>query len=105
MSDFQGTDLSPPAKMRHTAAITTLALEAHQAAAPELSLVHNFPGAVKSGISRGSIGPLMRILKTVWALLGSLVHIPLEEAGDRHLLLCTNARFACRGHQEWMACP
>ncbi|TKA23141.1 hypothetical protein B0A50_07171 [Salinomyces thailandicus] len=51
MSDFQGTDLSPPAKMRHTAAITTLALEAHQAAAPELSLVHNFPGAVKSGFN------------------------------------------------------
>lgn len=56
--------------------------------------MHNFPGAVESGIGRGSIGPLMRFLKTVFAILGSLVQIPLEEAGDRHLFFCTSARFS-----------
>ena len=78
----------------HEASITTLALEAHHTAAPEVSFVHNFPGAVESGIARGSIGPLMRVLKTIYAWLGPLVHIPLEEAGDRHVFLCTSARFS-----------
>ena len=78
----------------HEASITTLALEAHHKAAPEVSFVHNFPGAVESGIARGSIGGLMRVLKTIYAVLGPLVHIPLDEAGDRHLFLCTSARFS-----------
>lgn len=62
----------------HTASIVTIALEAHHDAAPEVSFVHIFPGAVKSGIAGGEIG--------------ALVHIPLVEAGDRHVFLCS-ARF------------
>lgn len=38
----------------------------------------------------------MRTLKTIWGILGSLVHIPLEEAGDRHVFLCTSSRFPAR---------
>lgn len=79
--------------MGQKASITTLSLEAQHQVAPEVSFIHNFPGAVVSGIARGNIGPFMRFLKTVWAWLGPLVHIPLEEAGDRHLFLCTSARF------------
>lgn len=71
----------------------TLLMEAHHNAAPEVSFIHNFPGAVVSGIARGEIGWLMRTLKTIWGVLGPLVHIPLEEAGDRHLFLGTNGRF------------
>lgn len=93
-ADFPGWNLGLMANQGHTASITTLALEAHHQAAPEVSFVHNFPGAVESGIARGSIGALMRFLKTVFAVLGSLVHVPLEEAGDRHVFLGTSARFA-----------
>lgn len=56
--------------------------------------MHNSPGAVESGIARGSIGPLMSFLKTIYAVLGPLVHTPLIGAGDRHLFLCTSARFS-----------
>ena len=94
MEDFQGWHLSRMAYYGHEASITTLALEAHHKVAPGVSFVHNFPGAVESGIARGSIGPLMRVLKTIWAILGPLVHIPLDEAGARHLFLCTSARFS-----------
>lgn len=38
----------------------------------------------------------MRLLNTIYALLGPLVHIPLEEAGKRHLFLCTSARFSAK---------
>ena len=99
MADFQGRNLSRMKNMGQEASIITLDLEAHHKAAPEVSFVHNFPGAVESGIARGSIGPLMRVLKTVWAVLGPLVHIPLVEAGNRHLFLCTSARF-CAGPED-----
>ncbi|EQB46613.1 hypothetical protein CGLO_14332 [Colletotrichum gloeosporioides Cg-14] len=94
MSDFQGSSKGWPKLQAHMASIITLSLEAFQKTAPEVSFVHNFPGAVESGITRGSIGPLMRTLKTIFGVLGSLVHIPLEEAGERHLFLCTSARFS-----------
>ncbi|KAF2716718.1 hypothetical protein K431DRAFT_256998 [Polychaeton citri CBS 116435] len=94
MLDFQGWKLFRPQMQAHEASITTLALEAHRREAPEVSFVHNFPGAVESGIGRGSIGWLMRTLKTIFAILGPLVHIPLEEAGNRHLFLCTSARYS-----------
>lgn len=93
LDHFQGWNFGLIKTQGHTASITTLALEGHQQAFPEVSYVHNFPGAVELGIGRGDIGYLMRFLKTVFALLGPLVHIPLEEAGLRHLFLCTSARF------------
>lgn len=94
MDDFQGWYLGRMADQGHQASITTLALEAHHKVAPEVSFVHNFPGAVESGIARGSIGWLMRFLKIIYGLLGSWVHIPPEEAGDRHVFFCTSARFS-----------
>jgi len=94
MADFQGWNLGLRANRGHLASITTLALEADHKVAPEISFVRSFPGAVESGIGRGSIGGLMPFLKTVYAVLGSLVHVPLVEAGDRHLFLCTSARFS-----------
>lgn len=94
MDDFQGWNLGRMADQGHQASITTLALEAHHKVAPEVSFVHNFPGAVESGIARGSIGWLMRFLKIIYGLLGSWVHIPLEEAGDRHVFFSTSARFS-----------
>ncbi|KAI9686480.1 MAG: hypothetical protein M1822_003491 [Bathelium mastoideum] len=94
MNDFQCWNLGRMEAYGHEASVVTLALEAHHKTAPEVSFIHNFPGAVQSGIARGSIGALMRVLKTIFALLGPLVHMPLEEAGDRHLFLCTSARFS-----------
>lgn len=94
MHDFQAWNLGRMVAYGHEASIVTLALEMHHKETPEVSFVHNFPGSVQSGIARGSIGPLMRVLKTIFAMLGSLVNIPLEEAGDRYLFLCTSARFS-----------
>lgn len=99
MNDFQGWHLWRMAKQGHEASIIDLDLEAHHKAAPEVSFVHNFPGAVESGIARGSIGWFMRSLKTIFALLGPLVHIPLEDAGDRHLYFGTSARY-CAGLED-----
>ncbi|KAK1077760.1 hypothetical protein LTR33_007815 [Friedmanniomyces endolithicus] len=71
MDDFKAASLNPMAKQSHTASVTTLALEAHHRFALEVSFVLNFPGSVKSGIDRGSIGPLMRTLKTIFKSIGA----------------------------------
>ncbi len=105
MDDFQGWNLGCVADQAHQASITTLALEAHHALAPEVSFVHNFPGAVESGIARGSIGWLMRCLKIIFSVLGSWVHIPLEEAGDRHVFFCTSARFSAGSEDTTAGVP
>ncbi|KAK0272011.1 hypothetical protein LTS16_001979 [Friedmanniomyces endolithicus] len=105
MDDFQAASLGLMAKQGHTASVTTLALEAHHQSAPEVSFVRNFPGSVKSGIDRGSIGPLMRTLKIIFLLLAPLVDIPLEQAGDRHLSLCTSARYSVGPEDEAAGVP
>lgn len=105
MADFEGSKMSGMKRYGHEASVVTLSLEMHRQAAPEVSFVHNFPGSVESGIARGSIGPVMRVLKTIFALLGPLVNIPLVEAGDRHLFLCTSARFSTGPNDEAAGVP
>ena len=78
----------------HAASITTLALEAQYKHAPEVSFIHNFPGVVKSGITRGTTGILMGTMKAVFAFLRPLVYMAPEECGDRHVFLCTSARYS-----------
>ena len=104
-ADFEGWNLGRMENQGHEASITTLALEHHHKMAPEVSLMHNFPGAVESGIARGEIGWLMRTLKSVFAVLGPLVHIPLEEAGNRHVFFCTSARFPAGPEDETAGVP
>lgn len=76
------------------ATVKTLALEAHHKTAAKVSFIHDIPGAVESGVARGSIGWLMWFLKTVFAVLGPLVHIRLEEEVNAILSFCTSARFS-----------
>jgi hypothetical protein len=94
MDDFEGYHISRFQSMGHNASIVTLALEGHHKAAPEVSYVHNFPGSVKSGIDRGDIGLFMRTMKTIFKLFAPLLNIPLEVSGDRHVFLCTSARYS-----------
>ncbi|KAL9083510.1 MAG: hypothetical protein Q9165_008491 [Trypethelium subeluteriae] len=94
MDDFQGWNMKLMANRDHAASITTLALEAHQRENPSVSYVHNFPGVVRSGITRGTTGPLLTAFKTVFRVIGPLVYMPSEEAGDRHLFLSTSAKYA-----------
>lgn len=94
MDDFQGWHMKLMANRDHAASITTLSLEGHHKENPNVSFVHNFPGVVKSGITRGTSGPVLTAFKAILRLLGSLFFMPAEEAGDRHLFLSTSARYS-----------
>ena len=78
----------------HAAFITTLSLESHHKDHPDVSFIHNFPGVVKSGITRGTSGPVLTALRALIRVFGSLFYMPPDEAGDRHVFLATSARYS-----------
>jgi hypothetical protein len=94
MDDFQGWHMKLMANRDHAASITTLSLEGHHKENPNVSFIHNFPGVVKSGITRGTSGPVMTVLKAVVRVFGSLFYMPADEAGDRHVFLATSAKYS-----------
>ncbi|KAI4852804.1 hypothetical protein E4T44_01247 [Aureobasidium sp. EXF-8845] len=94
MDDFQGWHMKLMANRDHAASITTLSLESHHKDNPNVSFVHNFPGVVKSGITRGTSGPVLTALKAVVRVFGLLFYMPADEAGDRHVFLATSARYS-----------
>lgn len=93
MDDFQGWNMKLMANRDHAASITTLSLESHHQAYPQVSFIHNFPGVIKSGIARGT-SPLLAVFRLFSSIFGGLIYMPTEEAGDRHLFLATSARYS-----------
>ncbi|THY21739.1 hypothetical protein D6D01_06455 [Aureobasidium pullulans] len=105
MDDFQGWHMKLMANRDHAASITTLSLESHHKDNPNVSFVHNFPGVIKSGITRGTSGVVLTALKAVVRIFGSLLYMPAEEAGDRHVFLSTSARYSAGEKDEAAGVP
>ncbi|THX76547.1 hypothetical protein D6D05_06064 [Aureobasidium pullulans] len=105
MDDFQGWHMKLMANRDHAASITTLSLESHHKDNPKVSFVHNFPGVIKSGITRGTSGVVLTALKAVVRIFGSLFYMPAEEAGDRHVFLSTSARYTAGEKDEAAGVP
>lgn len=105
MDDFQGWHMKLMANRDHASSITTLSLEGHHNNNPNVSFIHNFPGVIKSGITRGTAGALLTAVKAIFRVVGSLLYMPLEEAGDRHLFLATSARYSAGPHDVAAGVP
>lgn len=105
MDDFQGWHMKLMANRDHAASITTLSLESHHRDYRKVSFVHNFPGVIKSGITRGTSGVVLTALKAVVRIFGSLFYMPAEEAGDRHVFLSTSARYSVGEKDEAAGVP
>lgn len=101
--DFQVWVTSPMASRGHAASITTLSLEHHAKNAPEVSFIHNFPGAVKSGIARGTKGIFFGVIKLFLNVVGPLIFMPTVDAGERHVYLCTSAKYPAAKDTETTA--
>jgi NAD(P)-dependent dehydrogenase (short-subunit alcohol dehydrogenase family) len=71
---------------------TTLALEETAKLAPEVSFVHDYPGAIRSNIARGG-GMFNLFLRVVMRIRGPFVWIPDDECGDTQLYIATSARY------------
>lgn len=92
--DFQSRRV-PLIRMRgHNVSMTDLTLERLAQRAPEVSFVHDYPGAVESGFGRELNGWLIRVAITVFKFVGPLFYVPSRESGERHLFFATSAMFS-----------
>jgi hypothetical protein len=85
---------SQPLVMRgQLLSMSTLSMETLAAKHPSVAFVHTAPGAVKSGIFRGTgwVNFGLRQMSNLAFALGQ--GIPPEEAGERHLFYATSARY------------
>ncbi|KAL1849266.1 hypothetical protein Plec18167_008112 [Paecilomyces lecythidis] len=93
LDDISGEHLSILTSRAHASSLMTLSLEALAKKAPEVSFVHDYPGAVKTGIGR----ELPWILRAGFAVLLPFIQIPIEESGERHLFFATSSRYEPSG--------
>lgn len=95
--DFQASTLGVLSFRGHLTSMITLSLDAiARRQAPEVSFVHDYPGFVKTGLSRELTGVAASIGRVVFAPLMAVLQIPIEETGERQLYLATSARFPPR---------
>jgi hypothetical protein len=74
--------------------MTDIALEKLAECAPEVSFVHDHPGAVKTGFGREANNLLVIIASWVMPIVGRSV--PFQESGERHLFLATSSKYPSR---------
>lgn len=86
-------NLSMLGRRAHFTSLITLSHAVFAENAPQVSFVHDFPGAVKTGIFRGSTGMVSLMIRAALVVLGPFIYIPSEESGERHLFLATSAAF------------
>ena len=93
-SDFQGWNVSGLSQRGHAASLVTLSLEGLAKKAPEVTFIHNFPGAVKTDLSKDlKKGVMTSVLKAAFMVIGPFIYIPNQECGERHLFLATSAKY------------
>lgn len=94
--DFQGRKMSVYSLRGQVVSMTDLILERLAEQAPEVSFVHDYPGAVKTGIGRDANSMLVRIVSWVMPVIGMFLYIPIRESGERHLFFATSAKYPPR---------
>lgn len=92
-NDFQAWKVPMISQRGHASSLVTLSLEALAKKAPDVTFIHNFPGAVKTNLVRGGEGVAIFALKMVFKVIGPMIYIPNQECGERHLFLATSARY------------
>ena len=93
LSDFPASRVPLRAIRGHICTLVTLGLESVAKMAPEVSFIHDDPGAVKTSLldrMEGVVGVLMRAYVSI---VGYWICVPIEECGERQLYLATSARY------------
>jgi hypothetical protein len=82
----------------HLSSMITMANNVLAKQAPDVSFVHNFPGAVKTTFGRdakGALGVALRIATMIFRVVpDSLVFMPAPDCGAYQLYCATSARFS-----------
>lgn len=91
--DFQARNMSVLSLRGHVVSMTDMLLEKLAEQAPEVSFVHDYPGAVKTGIGRDANTMLVQIVSWIMPVIGMFLYIPIKESGERHLFFATSAKY------------
>lgn len=75
--------------------MTTFSLEQLAKHAPDVSFVHNFPGPVRTNIARDNTA-INIVARSLFFFMGPFVYMAEAECGERHLFLCTSAKYAAK---------
>ncbi|KAG2182731.1 hypothetical protein INT44_005711 [Umbelopsis vinacea] len=102
-TDYQGRHFSLLTARGHASSMNTLSLEAIAKMAPEVSFVHDYPGAVKTNLMRIKNRILNFVAEGIMAIVGPFIFISNEECGDRHVYFATSARYGPLGQSEEVA--
>ncbi|KAF5677527.1 hypothetical protein FHETE_1578 [Fusarium heterosporum] len=86
----------------HMCSALTLSLEAIARQAPEVSFIHNFPGAVDTDLIRRGDGAMMLSMKYFFKIKMTVMRqwLPKEECGERHAWLCLSGRYPDKQNQS-----
>jgi hypothetical protein len=92
-SDFPARRVPLTAIRGHLCTLISLGLESVAKTTPEVSFVHEFPGAVNTSLFSRMEGILGVVMRAYIYVLGRWICVPVKESGERHLYLATSARF------------
>jgi hypothetical protein len=92
-SDFPARRVPLTAIRGHLCTLISLGLESVAKIAPEVSFVHDFPGAVNTSLFDRMEGIVGVVMRAYIYLLGRWICVLIKECGERHLYFATSARF------------
>ncbi|KAK9459481.1 uncharacterized protein V1516DRAFT_680016 [Lipomyces oligophaga] len=95
-ADIAGKKVAPWKARGHLVSMMTLTLEKIASQAPTVSFIHDYPGAVKTPLSRTLKGPMGTLIKVGFAVIFLFItmeEVPIDESGERHVFLATSSMF------------
>lgn len=90
---YKNKEVPMSAARGHIATVMTLGLEALARRAPDVTFIHNFPGAMNTNLIRGDEGFIFLVLKYVFKVTMIFKFSRALEVGQRHLFYCTSAKY------------
>lgn len=91
--DFVGRKVPMSDARGHSCSMLTFSLEALAQKAPNVSFIHNYPGAVNTNLIRGDEGFMLQVFKYYFKLRFAFQKMPLKECGERQAFLCISAKY------------
>lgn len=93
-ADFQALNVPMENLREHLSTLVTLGLQAVAGSSPEVSIVHGYPGTVKTSLFKNVPEETLK----------TMTFVPLEECGERHLYLATSSKYSTL-ENEYMGIP
>ncbi|KAJ8096603.1 hypothetical protein POJ06DRAFT_297616 [Lipomyces tetrasporus] len=100
-NDVAGKKVGRLSARGHLCSMMTLCMETIAETVPEVSFIHNYPGAVDTPLWTMK-GVLKVIVRGVLAALGPFIFVDIVETGERHLFLATSSKYPSKKSEDML---